>query len=370
MRKTAATVISILVFLALGQAVFAGDIFGTEPTPFAQDEAPDSFSSVIIYGLDANMGMGEIYFDFADGVPSLTSYAFDVETEGAGTIHVAREYSLIYSKSDYLAGESIFIMGSFSETSVTENGERFAAGRVSGQLMLFDSSAPDLSLIGKTLIMLAHYVESVEGVETPDGLSYYVLFFEPLDWNFGGPQSESASPEARATPTPNTGVGLFATPGYSDFHHTDEPYFGGSEEDHHSSGSSGSSSRSARHSSSSDMPEVSGPVQVAVGAIFVSVIAALSNLPSAAIGSGMGAFASSAGTAGSAGGGSASSSGAVGMSPVSGGTASSSGGGISDVLSAIGNFFKQLIANLRDMLTDEGRSYASGRISDLFEDDE
>lgn len=36
--------------------------------------------------------------------------------------------------------------------------------------------------------------------------------------------------------------------------------------------------------------------------------------------------------------------------------------------SAIGNFFKNLFANLRDMLTDEGRSYASGRVADFLDD--
>ena len=35
---------------------------------------------------------------------------------------------------------------------------------------------------------------------------------------------------------------------------------------------------------------------------------------------------------------------------------------------AIWDFFKNLFENLRDMLTDEGRSYASGRVSDFLED--
>lgn len=42
----------------------------------------------------------------------------------------------------------------------------------------------------------------------------------------------------------------------------------------------------------------------------------------------------------------------------------------SGVLNSIKNFFKNLFANLRDMLTDEGRSFASGRISDFLEDAE
>lgn len=37
---------------------------------------------------------------------------------------------------------------------------------------------------------------------------------------------------------------------------------------------------------------------------------------------------------------------------------------------AIWDFFKNLLENLRDMFTDEGRSYASGRVSDFLEDAE
>lgn len=43
----------------------------------------------------------------------------------------------------------------------------------------------------------------------------------------------------------------------------------------------------------------------------------------------------------------------------------SSGGGF---LGTISDFFKNLFADLRDMLTDEGRSYASGRLEELLED--
>jgi len=46
--------------------------------------------------------------------------------------------------------------------------------------------------------------------------------------------------------------------------------------------------------------------------------------------------------------------------------ASTSGG--SGFFGTIINFFKNLFANLRDMLTDEGRSFASGRVSDFLED--
>ena len=41
------------------------------------------------------------------------------------------------------------------------------------------------------------------------------------------------------------------------------------------------------------------------------------------------------------------------------------GGGF---FNTIKEFFKNLFANLRDMLTDEGRSYASGRVSELLDD--
>jgi len=44
---------------------------------------------------------------------------------------------------------------------------------------------------------------------------------------------------------------------------------------------------------------------------------------------------------------------------------SGSGGGI---IGAIKDFFKSLFANLRDMLTDEGRSYAGGKLSESLED--
>ncbi len=45
----------------------------------------------------------------------------------------------------------------------------------------------------------------------------------------------------------------------------------------------------------------------------------------------------------------------------------SSGGGF---FGAIKDFFKNLFANLRDMMTDEGRSFASGKLSDFLEDAE
>jgi len=42
--------------------------------------------------------------------------------------------------------------------------------------------------------------------------------------------------------------------------------------------------------------------------------------------------------------------------------------GGSGILNAVKNFFKNLLKNLRDMLTDEGRSYASGKVSDILDD--
>lgn len=47
-------------------------------------------------------------------------------------------------------------------------------------------------------------------------------------------------------------------------------------------------------------------------------------------------------------------------------TVPSSDGG--NFFSVIGDFFKNLFSNLRDMFTDEGRSYASGKFSDFLED--
>jgi len=47
-------------------------------------------------------------------------------------------------------------------------------------------------------------------------------------------------------------------------------------------------------------------------------------------------------------------------------TPSATGG--SGILNAVKNFFKNLLKNLRDMLTDEGRSYASGKVSDVLDD--
>lgn len=44
--------------------------------------------------------------------------------------------------------------------------------------------------------------------------------------------------------------------------------------------------------------------------------------------------------------------------------------GTRNFFSAAGNLFKNLFANLRDMLTDEGRSYASGRVADFLEDND
>jgi len=40
----------------------------------------------------------------------------------------------------------------------------------------------------------------------------------------------------------------------------------------------------------------------------------------------------------------------------------------SGILNTVKNFFKGLLKNLRDMLTDEGRSYASGKVSDVLDD--
>ena len=51
---------------------------------------------------------------------------------------------------------------------------------------------------------------------------------------------------------------------------------------------------------------------------------------------------------------------------ISQGAASASGG--TGFLKFIGDFFKGLFDVLRDMLTDEGRSYASGKITDLLSD--
>ena len=46
----------------------------------------------------------------------------------------------------------------------------------------------------------------------------------------------------------------------------------------------------------------------------------------------------------------------------------SSGSSGSGFIGTITNFFKNLLANLREMLTDEGRSYASGRLEEILED--
>lgn len=51
--------------------------------------------------------------------------------------------------------------------------------------------------------------------------------------------------------------------------------------------------------------------------------------------------------------------------PVSQGIPSSGEGSF---FSVIGDFFKNLFSNLRDMFTDEGRSYASGKVSDFLDD--
>ncbi len=50
------------------------------------------------------------------------------------------------------------------------------------------------------------------------------------------------------------------------------------------------------------------------------------------------------------------------------GAAQPASGGSGGVFGVIKDFFKGLFANLREMLTDEGRSYASGKLSETLKD--
>ena len=425
MKRIIILAVFIFFFLCAAQAALASD----DLFEMQDFEAPDAFLAEAIYGPEGNMA-GKVYFKFADGAPTVTSYSYDI----AGSITVTRKYSLTYCKTSCNEGADIFITGSFTETKSDGGGEHVLIGHVEGQFMRFDNGAPDISLSGKTLIMLAHYPDSYDGIEAPESLQYFAIYLEPVDWVLPGndpvqtqtdeaPQSShtvspAATPSHEVHSTPSNdllGGGLFDTG------HTDAPYSQSVEESHHHESDSSGISSARKNVESEVMPDLAGPIQVAAGAVLISLLAALANLPSSAAGSGMGAFAYSPGSnvqntalgikasarsaqsasgepntssgndvlgadvrdianagensGGAADMGSASASSSAASSgsyapSIQMGPAEAVGGAkfdLSEIFEAIMDFIKKLIVNLRDMLVDEGRSFTSGKMSEMLD---
>ncbi len=370
MKKLALFIIIIFVLLSMDHAAYAFDLSTPTPPPSDSNEIPTSFSAALLFGVDDYTSMGEVYFEFEDKIPTQSHIDFYILTDDGDEVHIERDYALVYSKDSYLAGSPIIITGTFTETRTGGTQTLTAKGHVEGLLTQYNNSGQTLIADGDYLIMLIHYIDSYDG-EASDR-PFLVFFLEPPE---GLSNQELTTPDLSQSTTPDpTPTMISATPTKDlPFSNKETSSLGG--EDHHHSSSSSSGSSSSKKYNADEPPETSGPAQVAVGAVLVSLLVALSNISVSAAGGGMSGF-SMSGNFGSASQGtsqniisSASQANEIINATPSDGTLSFKEAA-KQAFTFIKDFIKQLIANLRDMLTDEGRAYASGKLSDILDDGE
>jgi len=118
-------------------------------------------------------------------------------------------------------------------------------------------------------------------------------------------------------------------------------------------------------------PLPADPVQIAIGGSITALLLALSGISANISGAG------SAGTAGIAGMAGNTTQQAAGLSSTVQSAAAqaiqnAAGPGIAEatgIISVLKSFFTELFINLRNMITDEGRSYASGKVSEILKKD-
>ncbi len=324
---------------------------------FIEDKAPESFAAPL-YELQGVV-IQESQFFFENMQETLSSCEYIIRQALKEDVSVIRVYELIYSSEDFSNGLS-FISGTYTEAVSALSGEKTASGLVEGMLILLeDYSQP--------LIMLVHTETSGEGIQIENSMAYSCVFLEAdelLNYEENTEQPATETPKTTPSPTQSSG-GLF---GRGEEQTPTEEKSLYSEDHHHDSGShSDSSSRSKSYKNETDLPVTSGGMQVAVSSILVSVAVALAGLPSvgASAGAGMGTFSFSVQSGGSSSGNIKESFKSLKGMKLNLDTVKIA---IKKAASAVWDFLRELILNLRDMLTDEGRSYASGKVVDFMED--
>lgn len=296
-------------------------------------------------------------FTFVNGKPVYRKYVSGDYPEG--TVDFGKstiELTLVYDKNKLENKEEVFITGTFTYTLVNENGTFEASGNVQGILVglqtdmsVFDFTDPADNFF--SILLQCH-------AENPNWVGSFVLMPPLTSEAVAFTPAESTSVASATTtnertadvPVTTTNETITYYYNESDFSHEERPHL--------------------------PSPYRQGDVAAGVGITTVGIVVvnALTNTsvfgsasfngsfnpqaspaPSPPSGAGTSAGAASSASAAQ----SATTASTAGQSTVT------SGGGI---LKSMGDFFKGLFNVLRDMLTDEGRSYASGKVTDILSD--
>ncbi len=316
MKKVLMIIIIIIFLLTITTMAFAieDNHYYTQAT---RVDAPDWF---IIGGIpyqDGNPPFHKLqnimYLTLQDmeTVRSIVDFSYPNDSEYGPSVY-RMEIDLLYDRQAFLNGEEIFITGTFVYSEQLDGIDTIYQGTVTGTYIIIENYTYDESFNNQNSIRLYLDVENADW-------EWEIFLADPVEFQSGGVIS-------------NTNEDY--TQGYYE-----EEYFD--------------------HESSPHIPQPYTQKQVAVGVGISSIsIVLLNSLTNTSV------FGSTSFNMGSTLGGTAAQSTSQATTQVATTGSTQSTG----FINVIKKFFMNLISNLRDMLTDEGRSYASGRLSEVIED--
>lgn len=324
MKKTLMIIIILIYLLTIPSMAFGDETNSHYYTQATRIDAPDWF---LVNGLtyqDDNPPFHKLqnsmHFTLVDmkTVRNIIDISYPADSEYGPSEH-HMEIDLLYDKQAFLDGQEIFITGTFIYSHILDGEELYYQGTISGEYVIIENSVHDETFNNQTSIRL--YLE----VDNEDW-EWEIFLIDPVEFQ--------SSPVINNTNDIVRGYNEETIIEYNEVEYCD-------------------------YEISPHIPQPYTQKQVAVGIGISSIsIVLLNSLTNTSV------FGSTSFNMGSTLGGTTTQSTSQAANQVAT-TGSTQTTGFIDVIK---KFFMKLFANLRDMLTDEGRSYASGRLSDTIED--
>lgn len=317
MKKLLMIIIITIYLLTITSMAFA-----IEDTHYytnaTRNDAPDWFlvsglvyqeDTILLHNLQNSMHL--TLQDMAT-VRSIVDFSYQADNEDSPSEH-RMEIDLLYDRQAFLDGQEIFITGTFIYNYILDGKEQYYQGTVTGKYIVIENSIHDETFNNQNSIRLYLDVDNVDW-------SWEIFLKDPVEFQSGTVINDTTDDYVQE--------------------YYEEEYFDHEETPH--------------------IPQPYTQRQVAAGIGISSVsIVLLNTLTNTSV------FGSTSFNMGAT---SAASTAAQSTSQAATQAATTGSTQASGFINVIKKFFANLFSNLRDMLTDEGRSYASGRLTKVIKE--